>query len=154
MRIEDSICVQAEHPLVLTTEAVKEVRNFFLTFFDTPYPGDFSYWTSSMSVMHQIHTRKIGKQEEKSRCFVPLPAHLYSEPMHRIEFPTTLSLPRTPERKIKETALFVLMTLNSPTLSFPPLSLPRTIFPPTKRKKQKQIPYSKKSPNAPPLLMP
>lgn len=28
VRIEDSICVQSEHPLVLTTEAVKEVRNF------------------------------------------------------------------------------------------------------------------------------
>lgn len=25
IRIEDSICVQEEHPLVLTTEAVKEV---------------------------------------------------------------------------------------------------------------------------------
>ena len=25
MRIEDSVCVQSEHPLVLTTEAVKEV---------------------------------------------------------------------------------------------------------------------------------
>ena len=29
IRIEDSICVQSEHPLVLTTEAVKEVRTFF-----------------------------------------------------------------------------------------------------------------------------
>lgn len=27
VRIEDSICVQEEHPLVLTTEAVKEVRS-------------------------------------------------------------------------------------------------------------------------------
>lgn len=26
IRIEDSVCVQEEHPLVLTTEAVKEVR--------------------------------------------------------------------------------------------------------------------------------
>lgn len=26
MRIEDSVCVQEEGPLVLTTEAVKEVR--------------------------------------------------------------------------------------------------------------------------------
>lgn len=26
IRIEDSICVQEEHPFVLTTEAVKEVR--------------------------------------------------------------------------------------------------------------------------------
>ena len=28
IRIEDSVCVQEEHPLVLTTEAVKEVRPF------------------------------------------------------------------------------------------------------------------------------
>lgn len=26
IRIEDSVCVEEEHPLVLTTEAVKEVR--------------------------------------------------------------------------------------------------------------------------------
>lgn len=26
IRIEDSVCVQEEHPFVLTTEAVKEVR--------------------------------------------------------------------------------------------------------------------------------
>ena len=26
IRIEDSVCVQDDHPLVLTTEAVKEVR--------------------------------------------------------------------------------------------------------------------------------
>ena len=28
IRIEDSVCVQEEHPLVLTTEAVKEVCLF------------------------------------------------------------------------------------------------------------------------------
>ncbi len=29
IRIEDSVCVQEEHPYVLTTEAVKEVRRVF-----------------------------------------------------------------------------------------------------------------------------
>ena len=29
IRIEDSVCVDNEHPLVLTTEAVKEVRTCF-----------------------------------------------------------------------------------------------------------------------------
>lgn len=33
MRIEDSVCVQEEHPLVLTTEAVKEVCLVFFFFF-------------------------------------------------------------------------------------------------------------------------
>ena len=31
IRIEDSVCIQAEHPLVLTTEAVKEVSTFLST---------------------------------------------------------------------------------------------------------------------------
>lgn len=45
IRIEDSVCVREENPLVLTTEAVKEVCGLL-----TPgYRGEVSWWLIVMS---------------------------------------------------------------------------------------------------------
>lgn len=50
MRIEDSVCVQEEHPLVLTTEAVKEVC--FVVFFY--FLVTFSYKYLSLFGLHHL----------------------------------------------------------------------------------------------------
>jgi hypothetical protein len=76
IRIEDSVCVQAEHPLVLTTEAVKEVcGSIHLHLSPFPYPYDQRSFSPPKRQIfkiqhHNLKAPKNPKTHTKLSCAI------------------------------------------------------------------------------------